>query len=79
MKEAIDLQLLDKRVVERYIRDGVITRKQYQQYLRELPDVSHLVEDGSQLKVTVPSRKRAPGKGQKAHKGTKAAAKGKSR
>ncbi|GIW47717.1 MAG: hypothetical protein KatS3mg078_1594 [Deltaproteobacteria bacterium] len=39
MKEKADL-LFDVRVVERNIQEGIITREEYEEYLRKLPDVS---------------------------------------
>lgn len=39
MKEKADL-LFDVRIVERNIQEGIITREEYEEYLRKLPDVS---------------------------------------
>lgn len=36
----IDDRLVDKRVQERNIRRGVIDRKEYEKYLKDLPDVA---------------------------------------
>lgn len=46
----MDTTILDKRLVECYIRMGVLTMEQYKRYLEQLPDVSHLVDE----KGTVP-------------------------
>ena len=35
-----DMPLLDVRMVERNIQSGAITRKEYQKFLKELPDVT---------------------------------------
>ncbi|MBW2057961.1 MAG: hypothetical protein JRJ26_10745 [Deltaproteobacteria bacterium] len=35
----------DKRGIERKIREGLISQKEYEDYLTSLPDVSHKVSD----------------------------------
>jgi|GEM_PF-2817525 hypothetical protein len=57
----MDMTILDKRVVEYYIRMGVLTREQYERYLEQLPDVSHLADEKGTL-PELPSWKRR-GKG----------------
>lgn len=37
--------MLDKRVIERNIRKKVLTRKDYERYLKSLPDVSDCIAD----------------------------------
>jgi hypothetical protein len=32
-------RLIDKRVVERYLKGGVVNRKDYEKYIEQLPDV----------------------------------------
>jgi hypothetical protein len=39
MEEKSELTF-DVRVVERYIREGLITKEEYEEYLKKLPDVS---------------------------------------
>jgi hypothetical protein len=66
--------LLDKRVVEHYIREGWITREEYEEHLKNLPDVSVLVEErpaGSDI----PSQTRQKKKGDRKGKGSKASSK----
>lgn len=40
----IDLQNLDRRVAERLIKRGVLTREQWDQHLAELPDLLEQAE-----------------------------------
>jgi hypothetical protein len=54
----MDPELVDKRVLERYVKEGRITRHQYEAYLRHLPDVSHLVDDTVSVRLLVPSQLR---------------------
>jgi hypothetical protein len=54
----MNLKHLDKRVVDHYVKDGRLTRKQYEDHLKKLPDVSHLVEDGHTLNIVLPSQLR---------------------
>jgi len=37
--------MLDKRVIERNIRKKVLTRKDYEKYLKTLPDVTDCIAD----------------------------------
>lgn len=37
---SIDPKQPDKRTVERYIRSGVVDEKEYEKYLKSLPDLS---------------------------------------
>ena len=39
-KEEIPIRYLDRRVVERYIKKGLLDEKEYQRYLKALEDVS---------------------------------------
>jgi hypothetical protein len=36
----IDLRQLDRRVVERYLKTGKLDEKEYQKYLKTLPDLT---------------------------------------
>jgi len=36
----IDFRHLDRRVVERYIKKGLVDEKEYQRYLKSLPDLA---------------------------------------
>ncbi|HXG31104.1 MAG TPA: hypothetical protein VNK81_05620 [Thermodesulfobacteriota bacterium] len=53
MKDKSDL-LYDVRVIERYIREGVIRKEEYEDYIKKLPDVSSkgcpLIVDEESLK-----------------------------
>lgn len=40
MPENIDIKLLDRRTVERYLRNGQIDEKEYEKYLKSLDDVA---------------------------------------
>lgn len=59
----MDLRVLDKRVVERYVKDGTISREQYEKYLDGLPDVAHMVDDEASLRLVIPSKHRRKSKG----------------
>ena len=39
-KEEIPLQYLDRRVVERYIKKGLLDEKEYHRYLKSLADLA---------------------------------------
>jgi len=39
-KEEIPIQYLDRRVVERYIKKGLLDEKEYQKYLKSLEDLT---------------------------------------
>jgi hypothetical protein len=39
-KEEIPVQYLDRRVVERYIKKGLLDEKEYQKYLKSLEDLT---------------------------------------
>jgi hypothetical protein len=39
-KEEIPVQYLDRRVVERYIKKGLLDEKEYQRYLKSLEDLT---------------------------------------
>lgn len=39
-KEHLDPRYLDKRVVERYLKRGVVDEKEYNRHLKGLPDLS---------------------------------------
>jgi hypothetical protein len=39
-EEVIDVRLFDLRTVERNIKRGLITRKEYERHLKSLPDAS---------------------------------------
>ena len=40
MAETIDNKLVDQRVARRYIRKGQLDEKDYERYLKSLPDVA---------------------------------------
>jgi hypothetical protein len=40
MPEDIDLKLIDKRVVQRYLRKGRVDEKEYDKHLKALPDLA---------------------------------------
>ncbi len=37
--EKVDFRLLDRRTVERYIKRGLVNQKDYEKYLKALPDL----------------------------------------
>ena len=39
-KEEIPIQYLDRRVVERYLKKGLLDEKEYQRYLKALEDLA---------------------------------------
>jgi hypothetical protein len=39
-KDEIPLRYLDRRVVERYMKKGILDEKEYQRYLKSLEDLS---------------------------------------
>jgi hypothetical protein len=40
MAETLDNKLIDQRVAQRYIRKGQLDAKDYERYLKSLPDVA---------------------------------------
>lgn len=38
MADNIDIKFLDRRTIERYLRSGQIDEKEYEKYLKALPD-----------------------------------------
>lgn len=40
MADTIENRLVDKRVAQRYIRKGILDEKEFEQYLKRLPDVA---------------------------------------
>lgn len=40
MADTIDNRLIDKRVASRYVRKGLLDEKDYERYLKSLPDVT---------------------------------------
>ena len=40
MAEVLDLKKLDQRLVQRYLRKGLLNEKEYESYLKTLPDVA---------------------------------------
>lgn len=49
-KENQDSRLFDVRHIERNIRHGRMTRKDYEKHLKSLPDVRHKAESFGELK-----------------------------
>ena len=45
MADTIENKLVDKRVAQRYIRKGLLDEKDYEQYLKRLPDVADQAVD----------------------------------
>ncbi|HTP50608.1 MAG TPA: hypothetical protein VMK42_07920 [Anaeromyxobacteraceae bacterium] len=39
MADTFENKVVDRRVVQRYLRKGVVDEKEYEQYLKKLPDV----------------------------------------
>jgi hypothetical protein len=40
MADTLDNKLVDQRVVRRYVRKGLVDEKDYERYLKSLPDVA---------------------------------------
>jgi hypothetical protein len=40
MPDTIDNKIIDKRVARRYVRKGVLDEKDFEKYLKALPDVA---------------------------------------
>ncbi len=40
MADPIETRLIDKRVAHRYVRKGILDDKEYEKYLKSLPDLS---------------------------------------
>ena len=40
MPDTIDNKIIDKRVARRYVRKGLLDEKDYERYLKSLPDVA---------------------------------------
>jgi hypothetical protein len=40
MPDTIDNKIIDKRVARRYVRKGVLDEKDFEKYLKSLPDVA---------------------------------------
>jgi len=40
MADTLENKVVDRRVVQRYLRKGLLDEKDYDQYLKKLPDVS---------------------------------------
>ena len=40
MPDTIDNKIIDKRVARRYVRKGLLDEKEYERYLKSLPDVA---------------------------------------
>jgi hypothetical protein len=45
MADTIENKLVDKRVAQRYIRKGLLDEKDFEQYLKRLPDVADQAVD----------------------------------
>lgn len=44
MSDTPDFKLIDKRVAQRHMKTGLIDEKQYEKYLKTLPDVAEKAE-----------------------------------
>jgi hypothetical protein len=40
MPDTLDNKIIDKRVARRYVRKGLLDEKDYERYLKSLPDVA---------------------------------------
>ena len=40
MAETLDVRLIDRRTWDRYLRNGQLDEKEYERYLKNLPDVA---------------------------------------
>lgn len=52
MPDAIDIKLIDKRVAPRHIKKGLLDAKEYERYLKSLPD---LAEQAAPIEATMES------------------------
>jgi len=50
MADTIDSKMLDKRVAQRYLKKGLLAEKEYERYLKSLPD---LAESAAQVEATI--------------------------
>ena len=41
MADPFETKLIDKRVAHRYVRKGIIDEKEYEKYLKSLPDLAN--------------------------------------
>ena len=48
-ESAQDLSLFDRRIVERNVKRGLITRKDYEKFLKSLPDCSEKVRSSEEV------------------------------
>lgn len=44
MTEKIDIRHIDRRTIERYIKRGAIDKKDYEKYVKALPDLAEQAE-----------------------------------
>lgn len=44
MADTVDPKLIDRRTAERYLRSGLLDEKNYERYLKSLPDVADKAE-----------------------------------
>ena len=54
-EEVKDVRLFDLRTVERNIKRGLTTRKEYERYLKSLPDVTEKVAPAEEPAETPPA------------------------
>lgn len=53
-EEVKDVRLFDTRIVERNIKRGLITRKEYERFLKALPDVVEKMAPGESEAAAAP-------------------------
>ena len=54
-EEVKDVRLFDLRIIERNIKRGLITRKEYERFLKSLPDVAEKVAPAEEPQETPPA------------------------
>ncbi len=54
-EEVKDVRLFDLRIIERNIKRGLITRKEYERFLKSLPDAAEKVAPAEETLETPPA------------------------
>jgi hypothetical protein len=55
MADTLENKIIDKRVARRYVRKGLLDEKDYERYLKSLPDVAdHAVPVESEVEPVAP-------------------------
>ena len=57
MAETLDIRLIDRRTWDRYLRNGQLDEKEYERYLKNLPDVG---EKGANVETVMDASDEEP-------------------